>query len=291
MDDAQNDALNETKAAQEAIQKSVRDLLTLKLTLPLGNPALRKVHTNQFLWLDMGEEFHLKNMAIIAKALNSTSSRWSGYEKNRYYVETCTIKNDGKSVTMDLDLNPFASSIIKYRDEKHSFIKAYEDANKKDDDSDSNSSSSSSSGLKGGEGERIDSLVREIVGNETDQLRKAIKIHEWLQRNVQYSGYACTAYDTPEKCLDNKSHLNCADTARLTASMMRSAGLDCYVVHNTNGRGHFWVVIEIDGKKYASDQTGSGSEWNTVWNPSTEHREGNGGYMEYHRKNGNEPDC
>lgn len=287
---ASNETLTEMQAAKDEIQKSVRDLATLKLTLPLGNPALKKVHTNQFLWLNLGDEFHLRNMAILSKALNSGAARWSGYEKNRYYVETRTIKNDGKDVTMDLDLNPFASPLTKYRDEKLGFIKAYKDATSNDNKEESNSSSSNS-GLKGGEGTRIDNLVKEIVGNETDQLRKAIKIHEWLQRNVQYSGYACTHYDTPEKCLDNKSHLNCADTARLTASMMRSAGLDCYVVHNTNGRGHFWVVIEIDGRKYASDQTGSGSEWNTVWNPSTEHREGNGGYMDYTRKNGNEPDC
>jgi len=283
------DNVTEKQAATEAIQKSVRDLLTLKLTLPLGNPALKKVHTNQFLWLDLGDEFHLENMAVISKALNSmSSSRWSGYEKNRYYIENTTIKNDGKSVTMDLDLNPFASSVTKYRDEKLSFIKAYKDATSNDNKEESNSSSSNS-GLKGGEGTRIDNLVKEIVGNETDQLRKAIKIHEWLQRNVQYSYYECTHYDTPEKCLDNKSHLNCADTARLTASMMRSAGLNCYVVHRTYNGGHFWTVIEIDGKKYASDQTGSGSEWNTVWASSG--RTGNGGYAEYSRKNGNEPDC
>ena len=285
---ASNETLTELQAAKEEIQKSVRDLATLKLTLPLGNPALKKVHTNQFLWLDLGDNFHLRNMAILAKALNSSAARWSGYEKNRYYVETCTIKNDGKSVTMDLDLNPFASPLTKYRDEKLSFIKAYKDATSNDNKEGSNSSSSNS-GLKGGEGTRIDNLVKEIVGNETDQLRKAIKIHEWLQRNVQYADYECTHYDTPEKCLDNKSHLNCADTARLTASMMRSAGLDCYVVHRTYNGGHFWVVIEIDGKKYASDQTGSGSEWNTVWARSG--RTGNGGYAEYSRKNGNEPDC
>ena len=297
-----NEQLTSLATAREKIQESVRDLETLKLELPLGNPGFKNVHTNQFLWLDLPDEFVLENMPALAKALNSSAARWSGYEKNRWYIEGITITNDGDKLTAELDLNPFASSLSSYRDERNSFIKAFKDLEKEKESEEENNNSNNSntsvksvggknSTLKGGEGEVIDNLVKEIVGNETDELEKAKLVHGWLQRNVEYSGYACTRYSTPESCLNNKTHLNCADTARLTASMMRSAGLYCYVVHNTNGVGHFWVVIEIDGQKYASDQTGSGSEWNTVWNPATEYRSGNGGYTEYHRNNGDEPDC
>ena len=83
--------------------------------------------------------------------------------------------------------------------------------------------------------------------------------------------------------------MNCADTARLTASMMRSAGLKCYIVHRTYNGGHFWTIIEINGKKYASDQTGNGSAWNTVWAKSGRVKVSNGG--SYSRKNGKVPDC
>lgn len=155
--------------------------------------------------------------------------------------------------------------------------------------SSSKSDGNSSSDLAGGEGETIDNLVKKIVGSETNELKKCKLIHNWLKSNVKYEYYECTRYNTPEKCLENKSHLNCADTARLTRAMMASAGLKCYVVHRTTNGGHFWTIIEIDGKKYASDQTGSGSEFNTVWKTSGRTSVSDGG--SYTRKNGKEPDC
>lgn len=155
--------------------------------------------------------------------------------------------------------------------------------------SSSGEESGSSSGLAGGEGQEIDSLVQEIVGSETDDLKKCKLVHGWLKSNVKYSYYECSKYDSPEKCLKNKGALNCADTARLTRAMMASAGLNCYVVHRTYDGGHFWVIIEIGGKKYASDQTGSGSAFNTVWKRSGRTTVSDGG--KYSRKNGKNPDC
>lgn len=69
-----------------------------------------------------------------------------------------------------------------------------------------------------------------------------------------------------------------------------SAGLNCYIVHRTYDGGHFWTIIEIDGKKYASDQTGSGSEFNTVWVHSTGRVKVTDGGS-YNRMNGKNPDC
>ena len=85
--------------------------------------------------------------------------------------------------------------------------------------------------------------------------------------------------------------MNCADTARLTASMMRSAGLKCYIVHRTYNGGHFWTIIEINGKKYASDQTGDGSAWNTIWYRTGDRRQCNSRGGNWDRKNGKVPDC
>ena len=153
------------------------------------------------------------------------------------------------------------------------------------------SKSSASSDVPGIGNEEIDSLVKKIVGDETNELKKCKLVHKWLQSNVKYpgNGYSCSRYDTPNKCLKNKHALNCADTARLTRAMMASAGLKCYVVHRTYDGGHFWVIIEIDGKKYASDQTGSGSAFNTVWKRSGRTSVSDGG--KYSRKNGDNPDC
>lgn len=153
-----------------------------------------------------------------------------------------------------------------------------------------NVSSSSSSEATGIGNVEIDELVKEIIGNETDDLAKAKKIHQWLMENVIYASYECSKYHTPEECLKNKSHLNCADTARLTCAMMKSAGLTAYVVH---GPYHFWTMIEIGGKKYASDQTGresagmSGSAFNTVWWQGR----GRSSAIPPYSKNGDNPSC
>lgn len=158
------------------------------------------------------------------------------------------------------------------------------------------SSDSSSSELSGGEGEDVDSLVVKICKGITDDLAKAKAIHEWLRGNVIYSGYSCSKYSSAAECLKHKSALNCADTARLTRAMMSSAGLKAWVAHHSQGPGHFWTVVEIGGKKYASDQTGressgmAGSAWDTVWYPSGRtSTDGTGGHSD--RNCGKNPSC
>ena len=123
----------------------------------------------------------------------------------------------------------------------------------------------------------------------TGALEKAKSIHEWLRVNVRYSKYPCSHYSTAEACLAHKTAINCADTSRLTSALMRAAGLNAYVVHAPN---HFYTIIEINGAKYISDQTGNGSAWNTYWTAccgrktNSDLKGGN-----YYRVNGNEPDC
>ena len=132
--------------------------------------------------------------------------------------------------------------------------------------SESSKSEDSSSALAGGEGADIDSKVKEIVGDETSDYKKMVLIHEWLRKNNNYSYYACSHKDSAAACLKSLKN-NCADTARLTRAMMASAGLDAQVVQYYHpSRGHFWTVITIDGKEYASDATSHRRKINDVWN-------------------------
>ena len=39
----------EKKAAKKEITKNIRDLLNFKITVPLGNPSYKLLHTNQFI--------------------------------------------------------------------------------------------------------------------------------------------------------------------------------------------------------------------------------------------------
>lgn len=293
--------------AKDLITEHARDYLTAKVKIPLGNPALKNVHTNQFLFMDFPSDFSLENWETIAKALNSSETRYGGYSKTRWYIEGCTIDVDVKGkAEMSLDMNAFASTTKEFTDGYRALTKAYEDAVNKtvsstkakttsSTKSTTNAVKSDNTTVKGGQGTTIDNLVKKIVGNETNELKKAKLIHEWLRQNVIYKYYECAKYFTPEKCYNNKSHLNCADTATLTCAMMLSAGIKAYCVHRTFNGGHFWCVMEINGKKYASDQTGretpgmAGSAWNTVWKQSG--RTGNGGSASYTRKCGSRAKC
>ena len=106
--------VSEKQAAKNEIVDSVRDLLSLKVTLPLGNPDLKLVHTNQFCQTELPDEFMLDNFGVIAKALNSAYNRNVGYTTNKWYIEGRTITNDMTKFTMDLELNPLASTLLDY---------------------------------------------------------------------------------------------------------------------------------------------------------------------------------
>lgn len=152
------------------------------------------------------------------------------------------------------------------------------------------SSGGDDSGSIGGESEDINKLVKKIIKGKKGALEKAKAIHQWLKENVKYGSYSCSQCSSASDCLKRLNNLNCADTSKLTRAMMSAAGLKAYVVHHSQGPGHFWTVIEIKGVKYASDQTGSGSAWNTVWYPSGRRDAGTTG-GDYDRTCGDNPSC
>lgn len=272
----------EKTASKDEIVESIRDLLSLKITLPLGNPDLKLVHTNQFCQTELPNEFVLENFGVIAKALNSTYNRNVGYTTNQWYIQGRTVTNDGTQFTMDLELNPFASTLLKFKDNRAGYINAYKDALKSLNSSTTTSTNnvasvSGNNTLKGGEGKTIDNLAKSIVGKETNALNKAKLIHAWLIKNVTYNYYSCSKYKSAESAYNNRKHLNCADTSRLTRAIMSSAGLDAYVVHGTN---HFWCVVKINGKEYASDATSHSRKFNQVYKG-----------LKYYAKNGKNPSC
>lgn len=299
-----NSQLLAKREAMKKVHEHNRDYLSLTLTLPLGNKALKNVHTNQWLFTNLPKEFDLANWTVLAEALNATENRYVKYVKNRWYIEAVDISVDaGGKAEMKLTLNAFASTYSGYSETSRSLQNAYTDANKNQNNNTTKSSATKKKSnavtkkgknttLKGGQGKTIDNLVKKIVGNTTDPLSKAKKIHSWLKSEVRYKRYCCAKYKTAEQCYKNRKHLNCADTATLTCRMMLSAGLTAYIVHRSSNNGHFWTVISIKGKKYVSDQTGDGSNWNTLWY-STGNRHAPSGNRggNWDSKNGNFPDC
>lgn len=135
----------------------------------------------------------------------------------------------------------------------------------------SSSGSSSSSNLSNTE---LDSVVQEIIGDETDDYQKLVKLHSWGRKNIKYSSYECSNYGCdPVKAYKNRTHLNCGDTSVLMQALYTIAGLTAWIIH---GDYHFWVIVEIGSKKYASDCTGDRS-LNNVWSGNGHHNTPFGG--------------
>lgn len=277
-----NKTLIAKSEALKKITEHIRDYLTLTLTIPLGNTALKKVHTNQWLFTNLPKEFDLANWTIIADALNSNQNRFGKTVKNKWYIESCdtTVEVGGKA-EMKLKLNPFASSLNSYSEAVRSMQKAYTDAkakknnnnNKTNKNKNKNKTNAIVNGkntsLRGGEGKFINDLVKKVCGNETDPLEKAKLIHEHIRKRQHYSYYTDSHHWSAKSCYENITHLNCADMSRLTRAMMASAGINCYVVHATC---HYYTVLKINGKLYCSDNASSnstGREFNKYWKGSS----------------------
>ena len=282
MADKSTQQILEESEARKKILENFREMLTVKITIPLGDPKLKEVHTNSFIWLPLLDYMDLANyediMRYVMPYLGSATRENQNYIRDRWYVEAINTTNDSSGkFQMELTLNPIAST-VEYTKNITDWQKAFsdnfiiDDKHKVDIVGVTGSASASTTkvastttntSLKGGQGTTIDNLVKNIVGMETDQLKKAKLIDSWLNKNLTYSRYCCGKYGTnAEKAYNNRTHLNCGDTALLTTAMMRSAGLTADVVW---APGHFWTRIKISGKEYYSDQTSSSRGWNEVY--------------------------
>lgn len=266
--------------AMDEVIDSVRDLYTVKIKLPCGNPNLKLVHTNQFIFTELPSDvFELANMAEISKALSGPYSRYSGYELNRWYIESCTIDNDGKKCMMELGVNPFASPLIKYKDNAKGYMKAYTDAFNKNNNSSSNSTSNKGKsvkstsigitlknvkGFKKSDQEYIKKVVKQALKKRnypTNPLPIAHAIHEYYVSKhvwVEYNDMPKMCSRGFEGCWKASQH-NCGDGAATLRAMFLCAGIhnDIFLGHH-----HYWVRLKINGTYYYCDQSGGTGQHN-----------------------------
>ena len=189
-----NIAVERAKAIQE-MSKSIRDLLTVKVTVPVGYEMLKFIHTNMFIKMKVPDEFKVENFEYIANAMNSKYNRYYKYEKDRWYVEAVTTNCDNSNYTLDLELNPFPSTLIDYMDKNKDLSKKMLDITAKVNNTTSTKKSTKTTNstknttLKGGQGKFIDNLVKDIVGKETNPLKKAKAIYNAFRKHTYYSLY------------------------------------------------------------------------------------------------------
>lgn len=273
----------EKASAKSEITKTVRDLLTFNITVPLGNPNFKLIHTNSFISTKLPSDFILENFSTIGTSLMSKETRNTTYVNNRWYVESITITNDGSSAKMDLGLNPFASSILEYKDEYKGFIKAFNDAVKQANSSTTSTTSSTKSSSKKSTGSKtLDNVVDKAIKGKSKPLDKAKVIDKAFKNHVLYSFY----YDA-DKTKGKKTNfesawkngkLNCADGANILCAMYIYAGFTAVIIHVPKGGaskyGHYIVRVTVNGKYYYTDNAASSGKhtsraFGKVWNGRT----------------------
>lgn len=270
-----------TAKAKELIQNSARDFLTAKVTLPLGNPDLKKVHTNQFLWTELPEEFPLKNWSVIADALGGSYTRYAGYVVNRWYVESSDISVDLESskAEMQLGLNAFASSTSEFTEGYRSLTKAYIDAKEKKDSAKASKTSSGKSKTNAVKTKdlinqnwvkkynipsSVVNLVKKLCKANWSDYKKAYTWFEWMDKHIGYAEYF--DHKRSESTVISKGSGNCVDNSRLFRAGCLCMGIKCNFVKNTcTSPNHQYNKVYIDKKTYIVDVGRSCASWGSNW--------------------------
>ena len=274
--------MGEKTEAKKEITKSIRDLLTFNITVPLGNPNYKLIHTNKFLTTKLPEDFILENFGIIGKKLNSADTRYSGYRLNNWYVETQTITNDGTNGKIEFGLNPFASSITSYQTAYEDFVKAFSDAISKNNTSNNTTSGKSKSTSKSTGSKTINSVVDKAIKGKSKPMDKAKAVDKAFKNHIIYSFYS-NANKTKGKKTNFESawkngKLNCADGANILCAMYIYAGFTAVIIHVPKGGaskyGHYIVRVSVNGKYYYTDNAASSGKhtsraFGKVWNDRT----------------------
>ena len=263
------DTLSKRHEAINKMQESVRDLTKVTITLPLGNPDLKLVHTNQFLFTKLPPEFALMNLGPLMEALNGNLNRNSGFVENRWYIENIVINNDGDKGTMEITVNPAASSQQQYITANNKFNQDYLSAANSNTESTSDKKTKTKTKTKtkkngelfaskagGNVSSDLGKAVQQICeGAETEE-QKAYCIFTWVDKYVHYSFYYDFKYSS-STVLKNKV-ANCGDSAMLIYNLCTKAKVRCKMLLGTyrfrdGTYGHYWNEIPYKGKMTFAD--------------------------------------
>ena len=128
--DSQDYIFKQYRLALKEFSKSLRELLSFEIRIPLNDPMFKNLHTNSFLFTELPPEFALKNFGKIAKTLGglSADNRGVPYLANRWYIEGIKIKCNSDGLFADITLNPFPSGYSTYASAMEGYISAYDSA-------------------------------------------------------------------------------------------------------------------------------------------------------------------
>ena len=281
-----NQKLIAQSEALKKIHEHNRDFLSLKITIPLGNKALKNVHTNQWLFTDLPREFDLANWTVIADALNANTNRYEGYVQNRWYIEGVDVNVDVKGkAEMTLTLNAFASSYQSYTEASREMQNAYSDAVKRLNQNNNNSTSASKKKTNAVTTQSVlnktnikkykipkavYSKAEQICKGKRTDYDKAYAIYKWMDAHIGSEFYYDHKYSEAQVLSRGKG--NCVDNSRLYRAFCLSVGLKCNFVKNTctccaNGKqvNHQYNKVYINGKGKIVDCGRTNASWGSNW--------------------------
>ena len=290
-----NDAKSEP--IMQKITEGIRRLCTVKATFPLGDPNLKLVHTNSFVFCPIvRDDATLKNFEAISTLLQHTYTRFTHYEKDKWYVEAVTITNNKNKYEMELTLNPLASPLKSYQKDfnkfKQDYLKAKEQADKAAEKNNTNTTKTATvkavkkttTKKKTTGSTSMDKAVDKAIKGKTTALSKAKAIDKAFKNHVIYKLYSdAQKTRTGKKSFESawkKNHLNCADGANLLCAMFIYAGITATILHIPKGgaswAGHYIVRVKINGKYYYTDNSANtghhtSKPFGKVWNGRTKH--------------------
>lgn len=290
--------------ALEEMSKSIRDLLSFQIRVPLNDPLFKELHTNQMLWTELPSDFKLANLEKIFKILPAYKvNRGIPYQQNRWYVEGLKITCNNNGLFADITLNPFPSNYSVYHNAVKAYAEAYDQAFKSSSDTTSSNNTtvstvnnipartdgkndcsdtyslccahtgSSSNPSNHGYEDRANAQGK--IGREGTNYadfvkgctpKEAYKKLASRHNASNYSGYP----DNNQACASNTlyaSWTNCGDRARLLKACMDVLGQPCVIYHVYN---HYMNGVLINGRWETVDlcyQSGSMPQYQTAgWN-------------------------
>ena len=274
--------------AMSEVSKSVRDLLSFEIKIPLNHSMFKELHTNQWLWTELPTEFKLGNLSRIFYLMKAwKQNRGVEYMLNRWYIEKIVTKMDSNGLFATLTLNPFPSSYSVYSDALKSYRDAYDQAYRQKEEQKTDGSSSSSGSGPGeprlgndstetsdiacatgryhghaGDNENFDNCAKKGYAqkgrnyyNWARQFKTPIELAKAL--NDMYTEaspmYSNHRHSNAEQTFNAKVG-NCWDGCRLVKCCFDAAGFDCIVVTgNIYGYGHGWNAVKHNGRWYTFD--------------------------------------
>ena len=107
-----NDPEKNKQLAEIRMSEELRKTLTLTIKIP---KILKGLHTNQFFFIDLAEDFYEKNYPEVMKVIaNERFGRYAGFEKGRFFIEKVVEEGGIDGNRMEITLNPIASSHAEY---------------------------------------------------------------------------------------------------------------------------------------------------------------------------------